>query len=425
MYLTQEIHSYLLWRSSVDPDPQTLASRRFTATVSLLPAFMVGMFVFGWWAGVVVVISVGTALLTDVICHKFLYKDSTGWRDGTWMLTGLLLAMLMPPNVGWWVPVLGSLAAITIGKYWSAIDNMPLLQPTLVGLIVLFLAAYAGQSVSHKNFMTAMENGESRWPYLTRDLSRPRDMSDDGSKAVPQIVQQLLRDFTLGDVRKAKMSRRDYQDAHWTPGSPPAEAIYRQRPIDRVRAHPQLDASQPLPDPATDYDGTGKNDAMQMLLGYVPATIGGASAAALLLGVLLLIFTGAVHWALPFFALATLYGGLHFFAWLYGGSNNAPIIAENIGIHMLSGTTLLGIFYLAADPLTAPRSVWGKIYAGIAFGVIELFLRLFTPLTDGVIISVLIVQCSSMALDLYLAPPEEPSHTSATVGLTSSTLGRL
>src|SRR5690348_13495855 len=108
---------------------------------------------------------------------------------------------------------------------------------------------------------------------------------------------------------------------------------------------------------------------------------------ALLFGILLLIFTGAVHWALPLFALLTMFGGLHFIAWAYTGSSNAPVIADNISIHLLTGGTLLGVFYLAADPLTAPRSLRGKIFAGIAFGLIELLLRLFTPLTEGVILS--------------------------------------
>src|SRR5579862_4527292 len=109
MYPTK-VHSYLLWRSSVDPDAQALASRRFTATVSLLPATMVGMFVFGWYAGVLVLIALGTAFVADWICHKIpAFRDSTGTRDGTWLLTGLLLALFLPPNAGWWVPIIGVL----------------------------------------------------------------------------------------------------------------------------------------------------------------------------------------------------------------------------------------------------------------------------------------------------------------------------
>ena len=72
MYPTQ-LHSYLLWRSTVKPDPQALASRRYTATVSLLPATMVGIFVFGWWAGWIVFLSIISALRTNCLrCTKVL-----------------------------------------------------------------------------------------------------------------------------------------------------------------------------------------------------------------------------------------------------------------------------------------------------------------------------------------------------------------
>ena len=114
MYPTQ-LHSYLLWRSSVKPDAQTLASRRYTATVSLLPAVMVGIFVFGWWAGSVLLLSVAAAFATDLLLRHFVYQDSSGTRDGTWLLTGLWLGLLMPPNVPWLMPVLGAGAAIFVG----------------------------------------------------------------------------------------------------------------------------------------------------------------------------------------------------------------------------------------------------------------------------------------------------------------------
>ena len=89
------IHSYLLWRSSVKPDAEKLASCRYTAAVSLLPATMVGIFVFGWWAGSIVALSVAAAFLTDFVCHRYIFKDSPGTREGTWMLTGLLIALML------------------------------------------------------------------------------------------------------------------------------------------------------------------------------------------------------------------------------------------------------------------------------------------------------------------------------------------
>ncbi len=404
MYPTQ-IHSYLLWRSSVPPDQQALASRRFTATVSLIPAIMVGMFVFGWWAGLIVTISVLTALVTDIVCHKYIWTDSVGTGDGIWLLTGLILALFMPPNVGWWVPVLGSLVAIVVGKYWSAIDNMSFFQPAVIGLVALYLGAFAGQSISHENFMLSTNNGQAQWPELSRGISRPQAPSANGGKAMAEVVQQLLNDFFGGDIRSQK------------------DSLSGPRPIDEVKAQPGRDVSKVS---LGNANNEKPYDMLQMILGYVPATIGGASALALFLGILLLVFTGAVHWALPLSALATMFGGLHLFAWMAGSSANPAVISENIPIHLLSGSTLLAIFYLAADPTCAPRSFAGKIYAGVAFGVIEVLLRLFTPgVAEGVVFSVVVIQGLSFVIDQYLAPPVEQAVPSSSVGLTSSTLGRL
>src|SRR5208283_716388 len=112
----------------------------------------------------------------------------------------------------------------------------------------------------------------------------------------------------------------------------PAEAVHGPRPLDLVKAAPAQ--------PVGRMDGQVSNgaeryDTLEMILGYVPGTIGGSSALAIVFGGLLLIFSRAVSWVLPGFALATMFGLLHALAWLYGASPNARVLAENIPIHIL------------------------------------------------------------------------------------------
>jgi Na+-translocating ferredoxin:NAD+ oxidoreductase RnfD subunit len=415
MYPTQ-LHSYLLWRSSVDPDAQALAKRRFTTAMSLMPAAMVGMFVFGWYAAVIILVSMGTAFVADFICHRFIFTDSLGTRDGTWLLTGLVLALLMPPNVGYWVPIVGAIVAIVVGKYVLSVDNMPLLQPAAIGLLMLFLIGFACGTrnnpilpmASKDKDGTELKEPEPRWPVLTRGIESPNESQDeswsDGTK-MRRFISNLVNGFFTGDITQS-VSRKDYGDSRWdVSGKPPAQAVHGPRPIDLVKK----DSKNVCPN----YDW------LSLLLGYVPATIGGSSALALGLGILFLIFTGAAHWATPITAMATLFGGLHFVAWAGG-----PVISENILIHVLTGSTLLFIFYVAADPATAPRSFRGKVYAGVALGLLELLLRLFTPLAEGLFISVVMVQGLSFVIDQWLAPPVEPEVATMT-GLSPSSLGRL
>lgn len=143
------------------------------------------------------------------------------------------------------------------------------------------------------------------------------------------------------------------------------------------------------------------------------------SALALGLGVLLLIFTGATSFILPLFALATMFSMLHFFAWMSPGS----VIVSNIPIHLLTGSTLIFIFFLAADPQISPRSKLGKVYAGVLLGIIEVLFRLFLGMPEAMFISVLLVQAASYFFDLKLAPPDDEGPVGHT--LSTSSLGRL
>ena len=421
MYPTQ-LHSYLLWRSSVKPDPQSLASRRYTATVSLLPATMVGIFVFGWWAGWIVFLSIFSAFATDLLSHRLIYRDSPGTRDGTWMLTGLLLGLMMPPPVPWFLPVIGASLAVFLGKHYLSVDGMPLLQPAAVGFLLLQLIGLAVPA------MRGVENGQPHWPVLARGIVPTKT----DPRSTTEAVGNLWKDFFGGDVRKS-MTPADYRAASFNgqppvmnPNDPPekqviAEATYKPRPIDLVKAN----STQPVGrEHSATPNATERYDWLDLVLGYVPATIGGSSGLALMFGILLLLFTGAASPIVPFFALATMFASLHFLSWIYGNSSTAPIIAANIPVHLLTGSTILGIFYLAADPTTAPRSFLGKVYAGVAVGLIEVLLRMYTPLVEGIFLSVIIVQASSFVIDQWLAPPvEDPRASSAS--FTPSSLGRL
>ncbi len=422
MYPTQ-LHSYLLWRSSVDPTPQSLASRRYTAIVALFPAAMVGIFVFGWWAGLVVLASVLAAFATDFVCHRYIYRDTSGTRDGVWFLTGLLLGLMMPPNAPLWLPILGAVAAVYFGKFFLSVDGMPLFQPAALGLVLLHVMGVLALVFSGNNPMTANYQGEARWPVLVRGVEPNSEAVREGN------VPKLLTDFFGGDVRKS-VPRMKYRDAifsgqlaWWDEAKTiPAEAVHGPRPLDLVKQNPGKPSNRL--ETARNAAAKERYDWVDMLLGYLPATIGGSSVFALGFGIFLLVFARSISWVVPFFALATIFGLLHGLAWAYGSSLSPRVISDNIPIHLMTGSTLLGIFYFAADPTTAPRSFMGKVYAGVAVGLVEVFLRIFTPMAESIFLSVLIVQGLSFVIDLHLAPPED-GRSSAGVDLTPSSLGRL
>ena len=391
------LHSYLLWRSAVDPDTKQLASSRMTASVALVPALMVGLFVFGWYAGVVVLTALAAALAADLCTHRyanrFIFNNPSGTGDCTWLLTGLLVGLLMPPAVPLWVPALGSILAIVVGKHWLSVDGMPLLQPAAASLLLL-----------HMLFIPVMhptaEGGGAKWPVLARPIEPAAGSS------VEETVRHALKEFLGGDIRTA-IDRQRFRDENFNSqrGERPAfsegvtaQAYYGPRPLDVVRENRNASIAE--------LKGVHRYDWLQLFLGGTPGSIGGSSALALLLGLLMVVFTGAISWVLPLFAMGTLAAGLYL--------SGSP----NVGIHLLSGYTLLGFFYLAADPASVARSKRGKALAGVSVGLLEFFLRSFTPLSEGTFVSAVLIQGLSIVFDQYVAPPKvKPPPTDHGLGI--------
>ncbi|MCR4728844.1 MAG: RnfABCDGE type electron transport complex subunit D [Lachnospiraceae bacterium] len=93
----------------------TSSSLMFTVIVSLLPAAGYGVFKFGLNAllliGVTVFSAVMAELLFDLITRR---KITIG--DFSAMVTGLLLALNLPPAAPWWIGVVGAFFAIVVVK---------------------------------------------------------------------------------------------------------------------------------------------------------------------------------------------------------------------------------------------------------------------------------------------------------------------
>lgn len=83
--------------------------------IALLPATAFGIFNFGLSALVVVVVTVASAVLTEYAYQKLMHKKVT-ISDFSAAVTGLLLALNMPPTAPWWMCVLGSVFAILVVK---------------------------------------------------------------------------------------------------------------------------------------------------------------------------------------------------------------------------------------------------------------------------------------------------------------------
>lgn len=110
----------------------------YTVIATLVPSALAGVYLFGWSAIQVILISIVVALITEAAMQKAIKQKMT-ITDGSAILTALLLAMTLPPGSPWWMTALGSFLAIAIGKQiYGGLGYNPF-NPALVGRVALLI----------------------------------------------------------------------------------------------------------------------------------------------------------------------------------------------------------------------------------------------------------------------------------------------
>ncbi len=82
---------------------------------ALLPALAAGVYFFRWQAVGLVIASVSGCLLAEVLSRK-LRKKPIEMGNYSSLLTGMLLAMILPPSLPLWMAFLGGVVAIALGR---------------------------------------------------------------------------------------------------------------------------------------------------------------------------------------------------------------------------------------------------------------------------------------------------------------------
>lgn len=104
--------------------------------VSLLPAGAAAAIIFGPSALWVMLLGVIAAVATEGVIQAVTKKKCTVF-DGSAVLTGLLLAYNLPSGVPFWIPIVGSVFAIAIGKQIFGGLGQNIFNPALVGRVFL------------------------------------------------------------------------------------------------------------------------------------------------------------------------------------------------------------------------------------------------------------------------------------------------
>lgn len=120
-------------------DKVTTTSIMRDVIIALTPALIGSIFIFGIRALIVVLVSVVSSVLAEVVGNLLFHKKPS-LNDLSASVTGLLLAMTLPPSSPWWMVVVGAFSGILLGKMiFGGIGSNPF-NPALVGRAVLMVS---------------------------------------------------------------------------------------------------------------------------------------------------------------------------------------------------------------------------------------------------------------------------------------------
>ena len=134
--------------------------------IALMPATIFGIIKFGWYALVLVLVTIIAVVLTEFIYEKCMKKPVT-IGDLSAVLTGLLLGINLPPTFPIWMAILGAIFAILVVKMLFGGLGQNFMNPALAArcfLVISFagkMTTFVYDGVVSATPLAALKAGES------------------------------------------------------------------------------------------------------------------------------------------------------------------------------------------------------------------------------------------------------------------------
>lgn len=117
----------------------SVTAKSYNIMLAALPAVIMGVYLYGIPALGVLAFSISCAMLWELLMN-FVMKRPVSIGDGNAAVIGLLFAMMLPATTPWWVVLVGTLAAVVIGKQiFGGLGCNPF-NPVLVAVAVIALS---------------------------------------------------------------------------------------------------------------------------------------------------------------------------------------------------------------------------------------------------------------------------------------------
>lgn len=318
--------------------------------LAALPGLATQTYFFGWGTIIQLMLALVVALAMEATIMLLRRRAPVAaLRDYSVLVTAWLLAIAIPPFSPWWVLVIGLFFAVVIAKHlYGGIGQNPF-NPAMIAYIVLLIS----------------------FPVQMTSWIAPSDLSPNSVEfydAWKLIFTGFDNDgFSLQQVRTS------------------IDGITMATPLDEFKTSVKA--------------GISANDILSQKTFSFVAGVGWEWVnIAYLLGGLLLIKMRVIQWYIPAGVLASLLviSGVAYIV--------SPESVASPLVHLFSGATMLGAFFIATDPVTASTTVKGRLIFGALIGLIIYVIRTWGGFPDGVAFAVLLANMTVPLIDTYTKP---------------------
>jgi Na+-transporting NADH:ubiquinone oxidoreductase subunit B len=140
-------------------------------------------------------------------------------------------------------------------------------------------------------------------------------------------------------------------------------------------------------------------DISQMFYGGIPGSIAETSTLMVLVGALILIYTGVGSWRIMLGSVI----GAALTGWLFNLWGANELMSFNWFNHLIVGGFAFGVVFMATDPVSAAQTTKGKWIYGLLVGLFCILIRVFNPAyPEGVMLAILLMNIFAPTIDHYV-----------------------
>ena len=138
---------------------------------------------------------------------------------------------------------------------------------------------------------------------------------------------------------------------------------------------------------------------LEWFLGTMPGSIGETSKLAILIGAVILLWTGIASWRI----MLSVFAGGYLMGLLFNLIGLNAYMDIPAYYHLLMGGFAFGAVFMATDPVTGSQTNTGKYIYGLLIGVMAVLIRVVNPgYPEGMMLSILLMNAVAPLIDYYV-----------------------